>query len=78
MISTVTTTVTTVATLAAGATLGALATALLIFLLATKEVVTADTRRPLRIFGRSLDIGILPLLISFTLIVAFKVIEILY
>lgn len=75
MISTVTTTVTTVAALAAGAALGALATILLIFLLASKEVVTADTRRPLRILGRNLNIGILPLLIIFTLIVAFKILE---
>ena len=77
MISTVTTTVTTVATLTMGATLGALASAFLIFLLATKEVVTADTRRGLKAFGRSLDIGILPLLLSFALIVFFKVLEIL-
>ena len=76
MISTVTTTV-TVATLAAGAALGTLAVSLLIFLLATKEIVTADTRRSLKVFGRSLDIGILPLLISFALIVAFKIIEVL-
>ena len=74
MISTVTTTV-TVATLAAGAALGTLAVSLLIFLLATKEIVTADTRRSLKVFGRSLDIGILPLLMSFALIVAFKVLE---
>jgi hypothetical protein len=77
MISTVTTTVTTVATLAAGATLGALATLLLISLLATKEVVTADTRQNLKTFGKSLDIGILPLLIVFALIVAFKILEVI-
>lgn len=76
MISTVTTTV-TVATLAAGAALGALAMSVLIFLLATKEIVTADTRRSLKVFGRSLDISILPLLISFALIVAFRVFEVL-
>jgi len=76
MISTVTTTV-TVATLAAGAALGALAISVLIFLLATKEIVTADTRRSLKVFGRSLDISIVPLLMSFVLIVAFKVFEIL-
>lgn len=77
MISTVTTTVTTVATLTVGAMLGALAIALLIFLLATKEIATADSRRKLQIFGRSLDIGIASLLIVFTLIVIFKIIEIL-
>ena len=77
MISTVTTTV-TVVTLAAGATLGAMATVLLILLLASKEMVTADTRQTLEAFGRTLTIGILPLLISFTLIVSFKVLEVLY
>ena len=74
MISTVTTTI-TVATLSAGIALGAMSTVLLIFLLALKEMVTADTRQTLKVFGRTLDIGILPLLISFTLIVSFKVLE---
>jgi len=77
MISTVTTTV-TVVTLTIGATLGAMSTVLLIFLLASKEMVTADTRKTLQAFGRTLTIGILPLLISFTLIVSFKVLEVLY
>lgn len=76
MISTVTTTV-TVATLSAGATLGAISTVLLIFLLASKEMVSADTRQALQAFGRALTIGILPLLISFALIVSFKVLEVL-
>jgi hypothetical protein len=77
LISTVTTTVTTVATLAAGATLGFLGSLLLIFLLSTKEVVTADPRRALTYLGRSLDVPILPLLITFSLIVAFKIMEVL-
>jgi len=77
MISTVTTTVTTVATLAAGATLGALATILLIFLLSTKEVVMADARRVFTVLGRNLDIAILPLLMTFALIVAFKILEVI-
>jgi len=77
MISTVTTTVMTVATLAFGATLGSLATVLLILLLASKEVLTGDTRVPLRLLGRALDIGILPLLISFSLIVVFKVLQVI-
>ncbi len=75
MISTVTTTI-TVATLSAGAALGALSTVLLIFLLASKEMVDSDTRQSLRMLGRALDIGILPLLISFALIVSFKVLEV--
>jgi len=77
MLSSVTTTVTTVATLASGAALGAFASALLILFLATKEVASADTRRPFVVLGRALDVGILPLLMSFGLIVALKVIEIL-
>ncbi len=76
MISTVTTTI-TVATLSAGAMLGAMSTVLLIFLLASKELVDADTRQTLRMLGRTLNIGILPLLLSFTLIVSFKVLEVL-
>ena len=76
MISTVTTTI-TVATLSAGAMLGAMSTVLLIFLLASKEIVDADTRQTLRMLGRTLNIGILPLLISFTLIVSFKILEVL-
>ncbi|MEM2687932.1 MAG: hypothetical protein QW796_06255 [Thermoproteota archaeon] len=77
MISSVTTTVTTVATLAVGATLGAFASALLILFLATKEVAAADFRRPLMLLSKTLDVGILPLLMSFAMIVALKVIEIL-
>ena len=76
MISTVTTTI-TVATLTFGATLGAMSTVLLIFLLASKELVSADSRRSLVALGRALTIGILPLLISFTFIVSFKVLEVL-
>ena len=76
MISTVTTTV-TVATLSAGAMLGAMSTVLLIFLLASKELVDADTRQTLKSFGRALNIGILPLLISFALTVSFKILEVL-
>jgi len=77
MISTVTTTVTTIATLSFGVTLGSLATIFLILLLASKEVLTGDSRAPIRLLGRTLDLGILPLLISFSLIVAFKVLQVL-
>ena len=76
MISTVTTTI-TVATLSAGAMLGAMSTVLLIFLLASKEMVDADTRQSLLMLGRTLNIGILPLLISFALTVSFKILEVL-
>ena len=76
MISTVTTTI-TVATLTFGSTLGMMSTVLLILLLASKELVSADSRKVLVAFGRTLTIGILPLLISFTFIVSFKVLEVL-
>ena len=76
MISTVTTTI-TAATLSAGAMLGMMSTVLLIFLLAAKELVSADSRKSLVAFGRTLTIGILPLLISFTFIVSFKILEVL-
>ena len=77
VISTLTTTI-TMATLSAGAILGAMSTVLLIFLLVSKEIVTADTRQTLQALGRALTIGILPLLISFALMISFKVLEILY
>ena len=77
MISSVTTTVTTVASLALGVGLGALASVLLILLLSAKEVATADAKSPLAAFGRNLDVAIIPLLLAFTLIVAFKVLEVL-
>lgn len=74
MISSVTTTVVAVAF---GATLGVAATMLLISLLAAKEMVSADFRRRLVAFGKSLDVAIWPLLMAFLLIVAVKVLEIL-
>ncbi|MBO3810292.1 MAG: hypothetical protein FGF50_11970 [Candidatus Brockarchaeota archaeon] len=77
MISSVTTTVTTVATLSLGVTLGAFASALLIMFLATKNIAEADSKRPLAFLSKALDVSILPLLMSFALIVALKVIEIL-
>jgi len=49
--------------------LGAMAKLLLISLLATREIVTADTRPELRALGRSLDPGIMLLLMVSALIV---------
>ena len=77
MISTVTTTVTTIAMLSMGATLGALASAVLILMLALKEVASADSRRGLQFLARSLSVGIAPLLLAFALIVLFKALEVL-
>jgi hypothetical protein len=77
MISTVTTTVTTIAMLSMGATLGALASAVLILMLALKEVASADSRRSLQFLARSLSVGIAPLLLAFALIVLFKALEVI-
>jgi hypothetical protein len=77
LISTVTTVTTVTATFAAGTVLGILATVLLISLLAAKEVVMADPRRAFRVLGKSLDVGIAPLLLAFMLAVAVKILEIL-
>lgn len=71
MISTVTMTMTMVA----AASIGALTATLLISLLATKEIISADTK--LKVLGNSLNIGILPLLISFAFAVAYKAIMVL-
>jgi len=84
MISTVTTTVTTVAMLTSGASLGMLATMLLITLLGTKEVITAEpaeTAQSKRIsafsLSKNLNVAILPLLFMFALIVTIKIIEVI-
>jgi hypothetical protein len=77
MISTVTTTtVTTIVTLTTGASLGVLVTILLISLLGTKEFASTDKRRSFKTLGKYLNVGIVPLLIVFTLIVVFKVSEV--
>jgi hypothetical protein len=79
MISTVTTTtVTTIVTLTtAGVSIGVIATMLLVTLLGTQEVVSSDKRLPYKLFGKHLNVSILPLSIVFTLIVVFKVLEVL-
>lgn len=77
MISSVTTTVTTVASLALSASLGVIASILLILLLSGREVAAADVKSPFTALGRNLDVAILPLLLTFILIVAFKVLEVI-
>ncbi len=78
MISTVTTTtVTTIVTLTGAASLGALATILLISLLGTQEVATADKRRMIKGLGKRLNVSILPLIVVFSLIVAMKAFELI-
>ncbi len=76
MISTVTTTVSTIVSSSAVtgllAALGIAGVLTLIGTLVMKELVTTQGQ-PLRIFGRNLDIIILPLLFVFAFIVSMKV-----
>ncbi|MEM2593810.1 MAG: hypothetical protein QXV96_02750 [Candidatus Bathyarchaeia archaeon] len=75
MISSITTA--TVVAVAFGATLGFAATILLISLLVSKEMLSADSKRIALNLGRRLDVAIWPLLIVFLVIVAVKILEIL-
>jgi len=78
MISTVTTT--TVAAVALESLVGSLALVsilVLLGLLIQKELATALAGIPARHLGRALNIGIVPLVIAFALIVGSKVAEVL-
>ena len=76
MVSTVTTsTVVTVTTVAIAGSLALIGICTLLALLIQKELTTAADGRFARALGRALNIGIVPLLIVFALIVAIKVIE---
>ena len=78
MVSTVTvSTVSTVATAAITGSLALVAILTLLFLLIQKELTTASGGRLARAFARALNIGIVPLLIGFTMIVVVRVIEVL-
>jgi hypothetical protein len=78
MISTVTvSTVSTVTTALAGS-VALIGVVVLFILLLQKEVTTASDSNPLRRLGMALNIGIIPLLIAFVLIVVAKVIEVLH
>jgi hypothetical protein len=79
MISTVTTTtVTIVTTVALAASLGLVATLTLLALLVQKELVTATASARAQVWGRVLNIAIVPLLMGFVLIVGVKVVEALH
>ena len=74
MVSTVTiSTVTTVAGLSVGMGIGVFVALLLIGLLTTKELVGTSSGKRQRLLSRSLLIGIIPLLMSFVVIVGLKV-----
>ncbi len=76
MISTVTTTtVTTVTTVAMAGSLGIISILTLLVLLVQKEVSATSDGRVGQSLGRMLNIGIVPLLIGFALIVAVNVME---
>jgi hypothetical protein len=84
MISTVTvstiTTVTSITSIAAmglGASISIFAVLLLIGLLTTKELAGASDGSTSKLVSRCLNISIIPLVVSFVVIVALKVLEIL-
>lgn len=74
MISTVTTaTVTTVTTVAIAGSLALIGICTLLALLIQKELITSIRGRLARALSRALNIGIVPLLIAFAMILAVKV-----
>ena len=76
MVSTVTTaTVITVTTVAIASSLALIGICTLLALLIQKELTSDAEERFARAFGRALNIGIVPLLIVFVLIVVIKVVE---
>lgn len=78
MVSTVTTTtVSTVTTVALAGSLAIVSILTLLALLIQKELTTAAEGHRLRALGRVLNIGIVPLLMGFALIVAVRVAEVL-
>lgn len=84
MISTVTvstittiTSITSIAALGLGASISIFAVLLLIGMLTMKELVGASDGSRQRLISRCLNISIIPLVISFVVIVALKIFEIL-
>ena len=75
MISTVTSSVTILTTSAIAGSLALVGVLVLIALLVQKELTTASADSRFHQLGKTLNIGILPFLIAFILIVVFKVIE---
>jgi large-conductance mechanosensitive channel len=78
MSTTVTTTVTTTTTfITYGAALGLLLTLALIVLMITKEVASATTGAASIRWGRVLNVGVAPLLVSFACFACVKVMSVL-
>jgi len=81
LISTVTTTtVTTVTTVTAAvaANLGLVVILTLLGMLIAKEVVSSSDRPFLRAFGRALSVAVVPLLMGFVMIAAYRVVDVLH
>lgn len=79
-ITSVTSTITTTTTAVIGfmvLTLGIVAVAALVILLCTKELAAVSAGQSNRILAKFLDVGIVPLAITFALIVIARVIEII-
>jgi len=76
MISTVTTSTVTTMT-GFGMTLGLVAVIALIAFLGVRELATASEGGTQRLLAKSLDIGIVPLIIAFAMIIAMEMVEIL-
>jgi hypothetical protein len=78
MISTVTTsTVSTVTTVALAGSLAVVGVSMLLVLLIQKELTTVSKERFAQALGRALNIGIVPLLIGFILIVVVQIAAVL-
>lgn len=78
MISTVTTTtVTTVTSIALAASLALLAVVALLIFLIQKEILSASDSERGQALSRTLNLAIVPLLLSFVFIAAVKVIQVL-
>ncbi len=78
MISTVTTsTVTTVTTAALAGSVALIGVILLLSLLIQKELATGGENKSLKRLRTALNIGIVPLLIAFALIVGSKIMEVI-
>ena len=75
MITTVTTVVTTVTTVTSIAAMGLAAVVLLILLLIAKELTGAGQSLFSRLSSRFLNVGVIPLIIVFAIIVAVRISE---
>ena len=71
------TSITSIAVLGLGAGISIFAVLMLIGMLTTKELVSASEGSRAKLVGRCLNISIIPLVVSFAVIVALKVFDIL-